>query len=166
MGTKSSIDRHPDRERIVEMIGNGASGAEIARQYGVSQSAISRYKISRQTMLTQVLNQDADDPTEILGRLADLAESARITRKLADTSSSPQVRARAISAELAVLDRLTKLAITDTEIVRLTQAAGLMVKVIQALARTHPREVYAALSEHPELDDLREALKAQNRSTK
>ncbi|WP_431806377.1 hypothetical protein [Microbacterium paraoxydans] len=157
----SSIERHPDRERIIELIGNGVSGAEIARRYGLSESAISRFKISRKHVLSQIIADDGTDPSEIIGRLADLSDSARATRKLADATSSPQVRARAISAELAVLDRLTRLAIDDTTTARLAQSVGPLVRVVRNLHRAHPKEVLDSLEGREELEDLRDALASQ-----
>ncbi|MGF2950301.1 hypothetical protein [Microbacterium alcoholitolerans] len=166
MATPSSIERHEQSARIIELISQGVSGAEIARRYGVSESAISRYKISRQNLLAQIAEDDGNDPSEVIGRLADLSDSARTTRKLADATSSPAVRARAISAELAVLDRLTKLAIDDTATARLAQTTGPLVRVIQKLSQSYPREVFEALAKHEELADLLEALRAQKRKTR
>ncbi|GAA1523093.1 DNA-binding NarL/FixJ family response regulator [Microbacterium ginsengiterrae] len=163
MAAQSSIDRHPDRERIVELIASGMPGAEIARRYSVSESAISRWRSSRMQVLNQIITDDGTDPTEIMGRLADLADSARVTRKLADASSSPQVRARAIAAELSVLDRLAKLGVDDTSTTRLNQALGPLVRTVQTLYRRFPSEVLSALAEHEELHELRQSLQAQKK---
>ncbi|WP_374460128.1 hypothetical protein [Microbacterium sp.] len=163
MSQISTIERHPDKERIIELISQGVSGAEIARRYGLSESAISRFKISRKHVLSQIIDDDGTDPSEVIGRLADLSDSARTTRKLADATSSPQVRARAISAELAVLDRLTRLAIDDTTTARLAQTVGPLVRVVQNLHRAHPEEVLDSLAGHEELEDLRDALVSKSR---
>ena len=48
---------------------------------------------------------------------------------------------------------------------RLAQAAGPMVRVIQKLSQSYPRETFEALSKYEELADLLDALKAQNRKT-
>ena len=121
-------------------------------------------RVCPENLLAQIAEDDGTDPSEVIGRLADLSDSARTTRKLADATSSPAVRARAITAELAVLDRLTRLAIDDTTTARLAQAVTPLVRSIQKLCESFPTEVLDVLADYPELGELRDALKAQKRN--
>src|SRR5690606_15766271 len=113
----------------------------------------------RSDVITQVLADDGTDPTEVLGRLLDLSDSARAARKLADATATPAVRARVIAAELSVLDRLSRLTIDDTATARLAEAVGPLVRTIQKLSKSFPSQVLDALAEHAELADLRADLK-------
>jgi len=170
MARQSTIDGHPHKDKIVEMIANGVPAVQINRTYpDVSVYAISRYKVKRIDAVASILADDQNSPAEVIGRLADLADSARIARKLADVSQTPAVRARVITAELQVLDRLVKLSVDDTSVARLAQAAGPLVKTIQNLAARFPTEVFSELAKHEALTDLKTdlqtALKAQNGQT-
>lgn len=165
MARKSSIATHPQREAIENALAAGVTGAEIARRYGVSESAISRHRISRMDVLRQVADADIPDPASVIQRLMELADDARQTRKLAALSGTPVTRARAQSAELAALDKLTeRLGIDDTTLVHLATATSALVRAVQRYVQSHPErlsDVTAALREHQELYELADAL-AQN----
>lgn len=165
MARQSSVEAHPEREAILAAIANGMSGAEVARKFSLSESAVSRWKSSARFSLIQILAEEGNDPTELLGRYLDLSDSARQATKLANTSGSVQVRAKAIATELSVLDRLAKLGLDDTAVARMAQATGPLVKAIQKLSQTYPTEVLEVLATFPELADLKDALRAQNRKT-
>lgn len=169
MATPSSIETHPQSARIIEDISNGVSGVEIARRYGVSESAISRYKVARKHVLARIIEEDGVDASDILGRLLDLSDSARTARKLADATGTPAVRARTIATELSVLDKLNRLSVDDIDMGRLAAAVGPMIRVLGNLANRYPKEVLAALAQHAELtelaDSLKTALKGQTGTT-
>lgn len=161
MARQSIIDTHPDSVKIIEMIAAGVPAVDINRRYPeVSVFAISRYKIKRSSVLSNILDTESPDLADVIGRLADLADSARIARRLADASTSPQVRARSIAAELAVLDRLAnRLGLDDLAVARQAQATKPLVLTLQKVARKHPGDVLDALADHQELADLRDSLR-------
>jgi transposase-like protein len=165
MSRRSSIETHPQREAIEKALATGVTGAQIARQYGVSESAISRHRISRMDVLAQVAALDTPDPTSVITRLMELADDARSTRKLAALSGTPVTRARAQSAELAALEKLAdRLGIDDTTVIQIAGATGALVRAVQKYVRTNPdrlADVLAILREHEELHELADTLQAQ-----
>ncbi|WP_404435177.1 hypothetical protein LG322_08460 [Microbacterium aerolatum] len=167
MAGRSKISQHPAREKILEDIASGVTNAEVSRRYGLSESAVSRARIAHLDALTQEVDNGEPVPSEILGRLADLADSTRAARIRADATGSPQTRARAQANELAVLEKLAeKIGINDTSAIRLAQSTGTLVRVIQTYLRDHPEataDMYRLMGEHPELIELRDALKASQK---
>lgn len=163
MARTNTIDTHPDREKIIAEMASGVPFVDIARRYPpVSVYALSRYKTKRSDMLGEILKSDSVDVTDVFGRVVDLADSARIARRLADAmNATPSVRAKAISTELTVLDRLmNRLGMDDTSLARHAQAVTPLVRAIQRVARKHPQDVLDALAEYSELEELRHELKA------
>lgn len=169
MSRRSSIDSHPQREAIEKALASGITGAQIARQYGVSESAISRHRISRMDAIAQIADLDMPDPASVVVRLMELADDARQTRKLAALSGTPVTRARAQASELAALDKvINRLGIDDVTVVHLAGATSALVRSVQRYVQRHPEnlaDVLNALAEHEELTDLVDALRAQNRKT-
>lgn len=169
MARSSTIDTHPESAKIIEMIATGVPAVEINRRFpGVSVFAISRYKVKRSNILGEILKaEDGIDISDVIGRLADLADSARVARRLADASTSPQVRARSIAAELSVLDRLVnRLGVDDVTVARQAQAVKPLVLALQRVARQHPDDVLDALDGFDELVDLKHDLAARLRERK
>lgn len=164
MSRRSSITTHPQREAIEQALAQGVPGAQLARQYGLSESAISRHRISRIDVIAATLNEDAPAPTDIVARLLDVAEDARQTRKLAALSGTPVTRARAQSAEVNALDKLVKLlGITDTTVVELAQGTVALVRTLQRVAERNPgirADLIAEMRTHEELDELADDLAA------
>lgn len=165
MARKNSIESHPQREAIEKALASGITGAQIARQYGVSESAISRHRISRMDALAQIADLETPDPSSVIQRLMDLADDARQTRKLAALAGTPVTRARAQSTELAALDKLSeRLGIDDVTMVQLASSTGALVKTIQAYVVHHPdalTDLQTEMAQHPELEELSTALKGQ-----
>lgn len=168
MTSRSSIAKHPARERIIQDIAEGVSNAECARRYQLSESAVSRYRIAHFSALAAELDDSrAPTPTDLLSRLADLADSTRKARITADASGSPQSRARAQANELAALDKLLdRVGVTDMTAVQVAASAGALVKAIRDFTLSHPEsaaDVLEALGAHQELLELRDALRASLR---
>lgn len=167
MGRRSTVSTHPQREAIEYALSTGVPGAQIARRYGVSESAISRHRISRMDALSRVADPSEPHITGVMQRLVELADDARETRKLTALSGTPVSRARAQSTELAALEKLIGLlGVTDTFAVELAMASTSLVRVIQTLLTDHPEasgDIIAALDEHDELTELADALRAQQR---
>jgi hypothetical protein len=140
MSRRSSVDTHPQREYILRDLATGVSGAEVARRYtGLSESAISRAKIAHFDALSTVLDDETPDVTDLLGRLADVADSTRDARRMADLTGTPAVRARAQSNELMALRALfDRMGVTDTTALRVGQATGLIVTAIRSFLDKHP----------------------------
>ena len=139
MARVSTIRTHPQVERIERAIAEGVPSVDIARRYGVSESAVARHKKSRLNALAAVLDDDNPPAADILVRVSELADSATRSRKLADISGSAAQVARAQATELAALNTLIdRLGITDTTVVELAQGALPLVGVVQRIAERHP----------------------------
>lgn len=163
MARQSTIKNHPQRELIERGIAEGVPAVELARRHGVSPSAIARHKSKRLDALAQVLEDDTPATPAVLGRIADLADSATRSRKLADASGTASVRARAQTVELAALNTLVdRLGIDDLTTARTAQGAGLLVQVIRGLVEDHPDLLPDALrlirAQHEDFSDLADAL--------
>lgn len=164
MSRKSNIATHPKREQIMEDIALGVPGAEIARTYtGVSESGVSRARIAHFDALASVLDDGVDVP-DLLGRLADVADSTRAARKLADATGSPATRARAQTNELAALKAMfQETGVTSTTALRIAEEAGVLVKALREFLSENPAAVPAwvrILGGHEELIEMRDTLKA------
>ncbi|MEV8175912.1 hypothetical protein [Microbacterium sp. NPDC079176] len=171
MVRQSTIRTHPQVELIERAISEGVPAVEIARRYNVSPSAIARHKSKRLDALAQVLDDDTPDTSEVLGRIADLADSATRSRKLADVSGTASVRARAQTVELSALSTLLdRLGVDDLDTARMAQGAGLLVQVIRQLVEAHPDLLPEALrlirEQHEDFSDLADALAAHMRARK
>ncbi|WP_083867967.1 transposase [Microbacterium sp. B24] len=164
MGRPSSIGTHPQREAIEQAIAAGVRGSDIARRYGVSESAISRWSVARKDAISRVAGLDSIDPASVIARLLDLADDARHARKLAAISGTPATRARAQSAELSVLTTLIeRTGIDETASASLYRGATDLVTVIQRIALNSAEDaehVLTLLREHESLSDLADALAA------
>ena len=164
MPRASTIRTSKYREQIELAISQGVPNIEIARRYAVSPSSVSRAKRSASDVLTQVLDDDGPTPTDVLGLVADLVESATRSRKIADASGSAAIRARAQGTELAALNVLIdRLGIDDLNTVRAAQASGYLVRTITALVEDHapellPEAVRALRAQHQDFDELADAL--------
>lgn len=163
MAGVSSISKHPARDKIIQDIAEGVSNAEVARRYGLSESAVSRAKIAHHNALASELDDSrAPTPTDLLTRLADLADSTRSARITADAGGSPQTRARAQANELAALDKLLdRVGVTDLTAIKIASSTGALVKAIRDFTLHNPdsaEAVLGALGEHEELIELRDAL--------
>lgn len=163
MARQSTIRTHPQVELIERAISEGVPAVEIARRFSVSPSAVARHKSNRIDALVQVLDDDTPDTSEVLGRIADLVDSATRSRKLADANGTASVRARAQTVELSALSTLLdRLGVDDLETARMAQASGLLVQVIRQLVEDHPDLLMDAVrlirSQHEDFDDLADAL--------
>lgn len=168
MSRRSSIDTHPQREAIEAALASGVTGASIARQFGVSESAISRHRVSRMDAIAQIADLETPDPANVITRLIELADDARQTRKLAALSGTPVTRARAQASELAALDKvIDRLGIDDVTVVHLAGATSALVRAVQTYVRKHPEstaDILAILREHEELHELADVMSQQNRN--
>lgn len=164
MARASTIRTHPQVERIERAIAEGVPAVEVARRYGVSESAIARHKKSRLNALAAVLDDDNPPASDLLVRVSELADSATRSRKLVDVSGSAAQVARAQATELAALNTLIdRLGITDTTVVELAQGALPLVGVVQRVAERHPEaraDILALMRSHEELSDLADQLAA------
>jgi hypothetical protein len=165
MSRRSQIEVHPQREAIERAMQEGVPGVEISRRYGVSESAISRYqKLHSKDALAQVADPYEHDPSSVMTRLVDLADSARRARLAADITGTPLTRARAQAAELAVLEKLSeRLGIDSLTPVYMSQGASSLVTVVQNIVTENPNlrtRVLSLLREHEPLIDLADALAA------
>lgn len=169
MTGRSKVSRHPAKEKILEDIAAGVTNAEVARRYGLSESAVSRARIAHLDVLSQEVDSGVPLPSDLLGRLQDLADSTRMARLLADKTGSPQTKARAQANELSALEKLMdRVGITDTSAIRLAQTTGAIVRLLQRYLMEHPEstdDLYALMGNSEELLELRDALKALNRET-
>lgn len=59
MGRRSSIEDHPQRDEIEKALYSGGTYREISNKYGVSKSAIERYKREKVPKAVQVAKQTA-----------------------------------------------------------------------------------------------------------
>ena len=147
MAGRSVIESHPQREAIESAILAGVQGKVIARQYGVSEAAISRHKNSRMALTDDEL--EPDGLTEAGSRRA---------RQMADRSGNPTMKARAQASELAVLDRLfNRLGITDLTLVYWSAMASDLYSVVVNLTAARPdirADVLALMSKYKSLTDL------------
>lgn len=171
MAGVSSIAKHPARDKIIQDIAEGVSNAEIARRYGLSESAVSRAKINHNHALAAELDDSrAPSPTDLLSRLADLADSTRKARITADAGGSPQSRARAQANELAAIEKLMdRVGVSDLTAVKVASSAGSLVKAIRNYTLQHPDSAPAvldALGQYEDLHELRDALRTALRKNK
>ncbi|MFB4348620.1 hypothetical protein [Microbacterium sp. CR_7] len=120
--------------------------------------------------MAAVLEDDDTAPDDLLMRLRELADSTREARKLADRSGSPSVRARAATAELAVIDRLINRAgITDLSTVDLMASTGALLRALQRLVVEHPDlapALFNVMGDHEDLIHLRDILRRQLKEKK
>ena len=161
MAGRSVIESHPQREAIESAILAGVQGKVIARQYGVSEAAISRHKNSRMALTDDELEPDGlteAGSADALVRLVELAASPRRARQMADRSGNPTMKARAQASELAVLDRLfNRLGITDLTLVYWSAMASDLYSVVVNLTAARPdirADVLALMSKYKSLTDL------------
>ncbi|MCT2084883.1 hypothetical protein M3D75_02000 [Microbacterium enclense] len=162
MVRRSSIETHPQRELIENAILSGMQATAIAREYGVSESAISRHKNLRMTDDQSVQSVGEGDPTDILRRIVDLADSARRARQIADEAGSPSTKAKAQAVELQILNALaTRFGITDLSAVHIAEMGTDVMRAVVRLMAERP-EVQADLLAHmrafPKLIELADEL--------
>lgn len=163
MAGRSIIEQHAQRGDIESAIESGVQGKIIARQYGVSESAISRHK--NRTMARNAEKNKANTDygsTDTIVRLIELAESTRRARQIADRTGSPSVKAAAQRAELAVLDRLSvRLGITDLSVLAFSAMASDLFDVVVRLVTARPdirADVLALTEKRAALARLTETL--------
>lgn len=136
----------------------------------MSESAISRWAVSRKDAIARVAGLDKIDPASTIARLIDLADDARQARKLSAITGTPASRARAQASELAALNVLIERAgIDETASANLYQGASDLVGVVQRIAWRSADDaalVLDLLREHESLTDLADALAANLRETR
>lgn len=164
MAGLSSIETHPKRELIENAILSGMKATAIAREYGVSQSAISRHKNMRMTDDANIRPAGDGDPTDVLRRILDLADSARRARQIADVSGSPASRAKAQSVELQILNALaSRFGITDVTSIYYVELGTDFMRAIVRFMEDHPEmqgDIFARMREYPSLIELADELGA------
>jgi hypothetical protein len=170
MSRQSSITTHPQREAIEKALAEGVAGAQISRLYGVSESAISRHRISRLDVLKAMSEDDTPDAVEVMVRLLEVADDARSTRRLTALSGTPVTRARAQNAELVALEKLAdRLGLDDLTMVYVAMTAKALVAALRELADKHPEscpDLFVVMGHHEELIEFRDELRARVRKQK
>lgn len=170
MTRRSTIETHPQRGDIEAAIASGVQGKIIARQYGLSETAISRWKNREMARRVENVATNTDSGSaDTVMRLIELAESTRRARQIADRTGSPTVKAAAQRAELAVLDRLTvRLGITDLSVLAFSAMASDLFDVVVRLVTARPdirADVLALTEKRAALSRLTETLTTSQEKT-
>lgn len=168
MGRNSTVESHPQVERINSMLDDGVSYAEVSTRFGLSVSAVGRYAISRKSTLAKISNAEPNI-TDVVPRLVEAADHAQEFRRNARRTGSAVQQSRAIKVETDVLSRLlAELGVTDTAITETLAEARALVLALGAYVRAEPlhaRILLDHLAEDAQLKDLGAALTAQTGKT-
>ncbi|WP_092966290.1 LysM peptidoglycan-binding domain-containing protein [Agromyces sp. CF514] len=138
MGRPSTIESHERFNDISHALDRGDTLTEVSSRFGVSVQALSRWNISRKSQLAAQLDDDALNVPDLLQRLTDVADDARLARR-ESKHFTPAARSRAIEAESRVLAGIIdRLGIDDLTISDALTVNAMFTQTVAAWVQAEP----------------------------
>ena len=166
MGRTHTIKTHPQRKRIESMLADGIPQATVAREFSLAPATLSRFINSIKSDAAKIV-EDQPGVTDVLARLVETAEHARLLRLQSKLTGSPVAQSRAIKGEQEILSKLlTELGIEDVTVGHVLEETHSLVVGIRTFVRTYPdsaADLVQVLAENPETTQLADALRSQMR---
>ncbi|MFJ2541559.1 hypothetical protein [Microbacterium sp. NPDC087589] len=146
------------------MLDDGVPIATIARDMALANSTLARYASLRKSDLVKIVD-DEPGVTDVLSRLVEAADHARLIRRQVKVAGSPVAQSRAIKGEAEILSKLlTELGIDDISISKFLEEAQALVSALKVFFRSYPdsaADLLDVFKQTPELSQLASALGAR-----
>ena len=149
LGRPCSTCSHADRAEIENALLSAGSLSSLSSRWGLSVAGVKRHIAGHMApeLREQLRGSQAMNVTDLLQRLADIANDARDARTRALDAGNVSISLKAGDAELRALATITgRLGVDDSAVLAQLRDGEMLARAVGSLIRSHPQAVEALVA--------------------